>query len=278
MARLIIRLIAVLTMVGFGTIMLGSYAERWLIYPFDATRVAPVDAGLDGVQEILLEANDETLVIWVAPAQPGKPVILYFHGNAGNLAARAGRFRHFLRQGYGIVAPAYRGSSGSSGSPVQAALERDALAVYDFAKSQSDAPLVVYGESLGTAVAIHLMGRLDLADRGDKPAAVILEAPFTSLADLADVHYATLAPYADKLSNQWASIAQAKAALDMPLLILHGTADRLIPIAMGQAILAAAPARQKRLITIKGADHVSLWHSDVLPQIWRFIDRHARPW
>ncbi len=104
-------------------------------------------------------------------------------------------------------------------------------------------------------------------------AAVVLEAPFTSLKDLATEHYAALAGLAEGLDSQWRSIDVAPQALSAPLLVLHGTKDTLIPFTQGQRIFRAASSQSKQFLSVKGAGHTDLWRSDVLPRLWAFIDR-----
>lgn len=258
----------------------GNVAERWLIYPLDASHVAPKNVGLPELTEKRLNTLDaETLVVWLAKPKPGQPVILYFHGNAGNLAARAGRFRHFLDRGYGLIAPAYRGSSGSSGAPSEAALKGDAILLYSMLShllpQTTPQNLVIYGESLGSAVTIHLMAStmVDPVKGIGPPAAVILEAPFTSIPALAEAHYPSLAALAKQFDNRWDNLRWIEN-LHAPLLILHGMDDALIPIDMGRQLLAAAPSKAKRIVAAPGAGHTDLWRSDTLPQIWRFIDAY----
>lgn len=262
------RWIFKLTLIGallLAAIAAASQAERWLFYPFDPRHVSPAEAGLSGVTETRLATPDgKSLVVWTAPARKGQPVILYFHGNAGNLAARASRFQRFLDRGYGLIAPAYRGSSGSSGTPSESTLTNDARLVYDQMKPAG--PVVVYGESLGTAVAISLVAALER-----KPAGLMLEAPFTSIKALAHAHYPAVAQYADKLQNKWPSRARAKK-LTLPLFIIHGTQDELIPHKMGKAIYKAAPGPRKTFYSVKGGGHTDLWRRSTLPRFWRFID------
>ncbi len=265
-------LLAALGFVAFAAF--GGWAERLILYPFDPRQVAPVDAGLTGVNEQIVQVNDEALVVWTTPAKSGKPTVLYFHGNAGNLASRAGRFRRFMDRGYGIVAPAYRGSSGSSGSPDEEALILDARRIYQTLRAGDlDVPLsgalVAYGESLGTAVTIALADDPDTSLDG-----VILEAPFASLQALAEHHYPSVATLVDTFESQWPSETRAATALDMPLLVMHGTADELIPHAQGRAVYDAAPSTTKTMLSVKDAGHTDLWRSDTLPKLWRFIDQH----
>ncbi|MEQ9693829.1 alpha/beta hydrolase [Shimia sp. SDUM112013] len=264
--RMLIRVCLVLAALGLGTIALGNLAERWVIYPFDGTETSPGTLGLESITVERFALDGESLVVWTAPPAPGQPVIFYLHGNAGNLALRAGRFGRFLERGYGLLAMGYRGSSGSTGTPSEAALIADALAVY----RDTRAPVVVYGESLGTAVAVAFVAAL----AGDRPAAVVLEAPFTSIPDLAEHHYPGTRDLAARLENTWRSLDRA-GALTMPLLVLHGDADTLIPIEQGRQIFSAAPSSDKDMITVKGAGHTDLWRSDILPRLWRFVDQFA---
>lgn len=266
--RVLVRVIVVLLVLGLGTVVLGNMAERWVIYPFTPTEVTPDSVGLPQIEARRIEVNGESLVVWTAPPKRGRPVVLYFHGNAGNLANRKARFRRFLDRGYGLVAPAYRGSSGSSGTPSEEALIADAIALYS-ALDLKDQAVAIYGESLGTAVSIALVEAL-----ATPPQAVILEAPFTSIPALAEHHYPGTGSLAEKIDNTWSSLDRT-GALTMPLLILHGTQDDLIPIEMGRQIFAAAPSREKDFHVVKGAGHTDLWRASTRSRLWRFIDAYA---
>ncbi|MEK6205113.1 MAG: hypothetical protein N2B02_05710, partial [Amylibacter sp.] len=100
----------ILYIAAFGIIW---FARITLIYPFNSTYVTPIEAGEPRLEEYQLSTPDnQTLIIWTHPAKERKATIVYFHGNAGNLAGRAQRFSRLINNGYGIVAMAYRGSSG----------------------------------------------------------------------------------------------------------------------------------------------------------------------
>ena len=110
-------------------------------------------------------------------------MVLYFQGNAGALDLRVGRFKWLIADGTGLVALCYRGYGGSSGSPSEAGLIRDAVAAYDFAATRyAPSRIVLWGESLGTAVAVALAA-------GHKVGGLILDAPFTSAADVGAAAY-----------------------------------------------------------------------------------------
>ncbi|MCP4820075.1 MAG: alpha/beta hydrolase [Shimia sp.] len=270
--RFLIRLAVILGLMFGATLVLGNVAERWLIYPFDGTYVTPNEAGLLNVTEHKLSISDNTLVVWTAPPRGGKPVVFYLHGNAGNLAVRSGRFQRFLDRGYGLIALAYPGSSGSSGTPSEESLSRAARHVWDERAAllpDLNFGTVIYGESLGTAVALHLAAALKTA-----PTAIILEAPFTSIPAMAEHHYTGTGALAKNLQNQWNSLSAA-TDIHVPLFIMHGTNDTLIPIEMGRQIHAAAPSNSKQFLAVKGAGHTDLWRSDTLPKLFAFIDQFA---
>lgn len=264
-AALLLSILASGGLFGFGRF------EARAIYPFDATRQTPADAGVPDLREHVIETDGQSLIIWVAKPKPGQPTILYFHGNAGNLANRASRFQRFLNRGYGLIAPAYRGSSGSTGAPTEKALTQDARHIY----SQLDQILpgttpdktVIYGESLGTGVALKLLSSADVA----QPAAVVLEAPYTSIPDVVRHTYPRLKPLIPLMKNRWNSLENV-SSLKTPLLILHGTDDPLIPIMQGQQIYTASPSSEKRFIAVEGADHSNIWRTDTLSALWDFID------
>jgi pimeloyl-ACP methyl ester carboxylesterase len=245
--------------------------ERAMIYPFDATRVAPATAGVSEMQEV----ERAGLVVWEAAANPGQPTIFYLHGNAGNLANRAGRFSRFMAQGYGVIAPAYPGSSGSDGRPSQAAITEAIRDIWRGLPDRlgPDARVVIYGESLGTGVAMLLLGSAAThPGKGLAPAGVILEAPFTSVRDVARHLYPGIDPLLSHLTQEWDSMARA-GHLAMPLLVVHGQDDRMIPPDQGRALFEAAVSDDKRFLEVPGAGHADLWRSDTLQELWAFINR-----
>ena len=128
---------------------------------------------------MLTTADGEKVIVWHMPAKPGHPVILYFHGNGDFLAGFFVRFRDMIADGTGVVALSYRGYFGSSGSPSEQGLLQDAAAAYAFTTARySPDRIVVWGFSLGTGVAVALASEQPIGK-------LILEAPYTSIADVA---------------------------------------------------------------------------------------------
>jgi pimeloyl-ACP methyl ester carboxylesterase len=170
-------LIALVIFGGFVALMYAM--QRSLMYYPERFRTPPDVAGLLDAQEVVLDTADgEKLIGWYVPPRDGKPLVLYFHGNAGALQHRVDRFRALIAPGNGLLALSYRGYGGSTGSPSEAGLIADAEAAYRFALARAPAErIVAFGESLGSGVAVALAASRQVG-------AVVLEAPFTSAADV----------------------------------------------------------------------------------------------
>ena len=169
--------IAMLAVGVYTVACLGLYVfQRRLLYFPDPVRYTPQQAGLAGVEEISLATPDgERLVAWYKPAPAPAPVLLYFHGNGGGLYLRRERIEALAGAGYGVLIPAYRGYSGSTGRATEKALIADGLLAYDYLKAQRVVPdrIVLYGESLGTGIATQVASERQAS-------AVSLEAPYSS--------------------------------------------------------------------------------------------------
>ncbi len=246
--------------------------EAQVLYPFDDTYTSVTETGEARLSETRFETADgESLVVWTAPPRPGHPTVVYFKGNAGTLADRTERFSALLDEGLGLVAFAYRGSSGSSGRPSEEALTRDARDIAAAAASLAggpDGPLVLYGESLGCALAV----KAATAGIGD---AVILQSPFASIRDLARAQYPD-EDVAHLFTQTW-DTRSAIRDMKQPLLILHGTADRLVPIAQGEELLARAGSSRKTLHALAGQGHSGLWTPEARAAILLFVKSFRTP-
>jgi hypothetical protein len=257
-----LRLGAAALLIAVAVYAASGTFERAVVYPFNPLHTSP-PAGL--TESSHTTPDGETLVVWSAPPAPGKPVILYFHGNAGNLAVRTGRFAAFTARGFGVVAAGYRGSSGSTGRPTEANLIADAALLAEVAPDlAAPAPVIYYGESLGSAVAIALAEL-------KPPAALVLEAPFTSLADLSAHVYGSAAP-ARLVASHWPNLARI-SSVATPLLILHGADDPIVPPAMAEALLDAAASADKSLYLVPGAGHVDVWQVEAQRRLFTFLAR-----
>jgi uncharacterized protein len=228
------------------------YGQRRLMYFPDRTRTAPAQAGLANIEERTLRTPDGArIVVWYGKAKPGEPTLLYFHGNGGGLVDRAPRIERFMAEGWGVYMMAYRSYSGSSGSPSETANVADARLAYGALALEGVDPksIILYGESLGSGVAARIAT--------ERPAAgLILDAPYTSIVELAAQVYPFL-PVRYLLSDRYETdkvIGQVK----VPVLILHGERDQVIPVAMGRE-LARLANEPKRLVTFPNGGHSDLY-------------------
>jgi uncharacterized protein len=248
----------------YGVLVALMYVfQRRLMYFRDVPRVIPAQAGFAQAEEIRLTASDgEKLMAWHVAPRGSKPVVLYFQGNACGLDMRVGRFQWLTADGSGLVALCYRGYGGSSGSPSETGLIRDALAAYDFAAARYGAArLVPFGESLGTAVAVALAAERPVGG-------LILDAPFTSAADVGAVTY-PFVPVRWLIKDAFRSdrrIGQVRA----PLLVLHGGRDRVVPIRFGERLFALA-SEPKRFVRFAEGAHVDLDDHGAAAEIGKFL-------
>lgn len=248
--RLLLGALAVT--VAYLALCAAAYVfQRRLIYFPTTARVAPAAAGLTGFQALELRSGDERIVAWWRPPPtPEAGVMLYLHGNGGNLTDRVSRLRDLADAGFGVLAIDYRSYGGSSGTPTEAGLRQDALAAYDFARSQApDAQIAVVGESLGSGVATRLAT--------ERPVAGLLyDSPFASMVRMTRLR-APVLPGGLLLIDRYDSEGWIDE-VGAPLLILHCDRDVAIPIAEGRRLFAAA-REPKRFVTVRGCGHVGTW-------------------
>jgi len=240
------------------------FGNRMYMYFPDPARIPPAEAGLDDVEEIELEARDGTqLVAWYAPAKEGKPTILYFHGNAANAANRAPKIAMMLKDGFGVFYLNNRGYGGSAGSPTEANNVADAIAAYDVLAPRGvpAGSIVAYGESLGSGQAVRLAAERPVAG-------VVLEAPLTSTVDVARPVYFWL-PLSLLITDQY-NVERYINAVMVPLLILHGEQDEVIPVEMGRHIYRKAN-EPKRIETVPGGHHNDLFDHGAWEKMREFL-------
>ncbi len=263
-----LKFILLFLLAGYGAMVAISYfAQRSLMYFPDRTRTPPVQAGLPEAEEVAIETVDgEKLVVWYVPAAEGKPVVLYLHGNGGALVHRVRRFRGLIAGGNGLVALSYRGYGGSSGSPTEEGLLADAAAAYAFAAARYPANrIAVFGESLGTGVAIWLAA--------EKPVArVLLQAPYTSIVDIAAAAYPFILVRL-LLKDRYRSDERV-GGVTAPVLVIHGERDRIVPIEYGERLYALIRA-PKKFVRFPEGGHVDLDQNGALDIIRSFLAEPA---
>ena len=241
------------------------FGQRKILFRCDAAEVDPKTLGLNA-QTIRLKTEDgESLVAWSFPPGPDRPLILYFHGNAGGLDRRVERFRAMAKAGMGLLAIEYRGYAGSTGSPSERGLKLDGEAAYAAAIASGVKPerIVALGESLGSGVAVALAAR-------HKIGALVLDSPYSSIADVAAANY-WFVPVRTLLRDPFHNDLLI-GSVTAPTLIVHGTKDGVVPIRFGEKLFALANA-PKEFWRVEGAAHLALGErlADVLNWIARTV-------
>ncbi|MBC8036400.1 MAG: alpha/beta fold hydrolase [Rhizobiales bacterium] len=258
---------ALVFLIGYAGVMLVMYLfQRSLQYHPENKGLTPQAVGLSGVEVNLLDTPDgERIVTWYAAAKPGRPTIIYFHGNAGEIGDRPKRFQYYAGRGFGVLYVSYRGFGGSTGQISERGFLADAIASYEWLVAQGVAPaqIAVLGESLGTGVAVQLAAQKPVG-------AIALEAPYTSTADIAAPIYWWL-PVRLLMKDQFRSIDYI-GAVTVPLLVIHGETDTLIPVEYGKALFAAAN-EPKEIALIAGFGHEVLFEEATWARELEFFDR-----
>lgn len=211
-------------------------AQRSILYVPDTQAPSLAAVGLQGVMEVVEteSADGLRLLAWHRPPPTNlAPVLVYFHGNAGHIGHRAERVRPYVEAGFGAVLVEYRGYGGNPGRPTEDGLYADARAALDFLAQRDVTPerLVFYGESLGSAIAVQMAVERDCAG-------LVLEAPFTSVAAVAQSRY-WMFPVRHLVRDKFDSLAKI-GSVRCPLLVMHGEADAVVPIRYGRELFAAA--------------------------------------
>ena len=238
------RLLALGALVWVAGVALLWAAQEALIFPgWDGPSAADV-AAIPGLEEIAI-AGEVPLRGWYRRPDPGAPTIVIFHGNAGT---QWSQLAAFAARAWGILLPAWRGYAGNPGAPSETGLYADAAATLRHAAGLGlrSEDIVLYGESLGTGVATQV------AAHSSGWRALVLDAPYTSVADRAAETYPWV-PVRTLIRHRF-DTAERIARVTAPILILHGTADRVIPVSHGRALAALVP--QARAVWFEGGGHL----------------------
>ncbi len=249
--------------------VLAYMMQRNLLFrPAHRPYRSPKKLNLKGISEVWLNSPDgEQILTWLSKSQPGKPTLLYLHGNNCNLSNRLERVSRFLHDGYGLVMVSFRGYGLSTGKPSERNNVNDALMAYDSMRKSGVAAkdIVVFGESLGTGVAVQVAAERDVG-------AIVLEAPFTRLRDIVRYRLPAIPAYLF-LKDEFDSVTHIKK-VTAPLLIVHSLGDDVIPIALGRWLFEAATG-PKEFLRVQGAGHYGLFRAGAWPIIRQFIEKHV---
>lgn len=236
------RILLSLLLIYIGLAAIAFFAQRKLIYfPPNIYHAPPA-----GLTEIRTQSG---ALGWYSPAQDGRPTVMVFHGNASSIDSNMHIFRDLHMAGYGVWSVGYPGYPGTDGTPTQENLVSAAQAQYEHLSEIGVENIVFYGTSLGSGVAAQLAAI-------HRPEKLILDAPFQSVISIAQKQM-PIFPMPILLKDKWQS-DKALAGLDVPLIWIHGSQDRVIPIGSGQTLYDGYKGPKSAHI-LDGADHNNTW-------------------
>jgi fermentation-respiration switch protein FrsA (DUF1100 family) len=250
---------------GLALVLVLALEDRFIFFP----EPAPLDGweppGLGVERCFITTADGVRLHAWWhrgGPDEaPRRTVLLWFHGNAGNISHRADNLRMLADRGLALLLVDYRGYGASEGKPSERELYLDGEAAYRYLVEErgiEPGRIVCFGRSLGAAVALHVA--LDAEVAG-----LIMESPFANIPAMARAN-PVLRLAAALARNRFDSLGRV-GRLQVPLLIIHGERDRVVPIAQGRAIFEAAP-EPKRFHVLEQAGHNDTYLAGG-PDYWR---------
>lgn len=242
-------LILIVTVVVSLVAFVRYFEANSIFHPTREMPVTPEFIGLD-FEDIYFKTEDHLLLNgWFIKSNSSRAVLLYFHGNAGNISHRLEKIVLFYNLGLNVLIMDYRGYGKSQGRPTEAGLYRDAVAAYDYLLTREDIDhqkIIDYGDSLGGAVAVDLAARR-------KVACLVADSSFSSSADIAK----TIFPFVPSflLKTKMDSVSKVKT-LSVPKLFIHSVNDEIIPFRLGKRLFDAACA-PKEFLEITGGHNTS---------------------
>ena len=247
--------------------------ESWLVYPIPPAGLGDWNPTGLGHEDVWFESADGTkLHGWFVPHSDAKRAVLYCHGNGEHVAFNAdlaARLRDSLQASVFLFD--YRGYGRSAGRPSEAGCIADGRAAQRWLAERMDIQtnnVILMGRSLGAAVAVALA-----AEEG--AAALILECGFPAMTDVAALHHPWL-PVRWAMDNRYDCLSRI-AHFQGPVLQSHGTADEIIPVALGRQLFDAAPSTKKRWIDFAALGHNSPWPSSYYDELAAFLDQAGSP-
>jgi len=218
-------------------------------------------------EEVYIPSTENNLKGWFHKKNLTKnKTLVFFHGNAGSLENRIYKLNLIKDFDLNFLIIAYRGFSGNKGKPTERGLYEDALSALKWLKTNysiKDKDIIIYGESLGTSISIEV-------SQNKKYSGIILESPFTSMTDAAK-HYYPYLPVSLLLKDKYDSIEKIKN-INIPILVMHGKKDKIIPFEMGKKIFESAN-QPKFFYSPDNDDHMMNYDENLLKAIKSFLKK-----
>ena len=260
--------VATALIVYAAVIALLYVIQRSLLYHPDQTIPDPAASGVPEMTALRLPTEDGLALLawWRAPREPSSPVLLVIHGNAGHIGDRAHKVRDYLDQGYGVLLLSYRYNAETGGSPSEANLFADARMAVSYLRQEGvpDDRIVLFGESLGSGIAVAMATEFPVG-------ALVLEAPYSSMPDMAQHHY-WYAPARWLVRDRFDSMSRI-GKVSAPILVIHGEDDTVIPLKFGRRLFEAAP-EPKQAHFLPEARHNNLIEYGMAGLVIEFLSRN----
>lgn len=241
----IARLVLVTVVVGYVALCGVLFvAQRSLVFP--GAGGGGSEPRLSGATLLRIPGPTGDVVALHAPARDDAPTLVYFHGNGETIASPAAEYRALRAAGFGLFAVEYPGYGVAPGAPSEESLVAAAEVALAHLRGTLGVPndrTVLFGHSLGTGVAAAMAAR-------GHGARVVLVAPYTSILDMARIGFSFL-PLRLLVRDPFDTMARA-SAIHVPALVVHGTADQVIPFRMGETVAGKLAAR---FVAVEGGDH-----------------------
>lgn len=242
-------LIGLIIIIGAAFYLFYPKIESFFVFfPERAFDLTPKDVHLNHEEVYFHTEDGKRLHGWFFPLEGKSPVILFCHGNAGNISHRLDNVRLLLKHNFQVFIFDYRGYGKSSGRPSEKGVYKDGLAAYEYLIGKRHLPpdqIIMFGRSLGAAVAIEVA-------LNKKVRSIIIESAFTSTKDMAKALwlFSLFSYFLPANYNNLEKIGRIR----VPKLIIHGDADDIVPFSMGQKLFNASN-RPKYFLRLKGAGH-----------------------
>ena len=238
-------------------------SQRKLLYHPNENNYLDENKLTHKIEKVFVE-SDNKLIGWHHLKDRKYKTLLFFHGNAGNLQNRIYKLNEIAELELNYLIIAYRGFSGNEGKPTEEGLYNDSMAAKRWLNSNNidDSNIILYGESLGTAVAVDLGSKFPFAG-------IILESPFTSMVELSKIYYPYL-PVNLLLKDRYDSINKI-SKITFPKLVMHGDKDNIVPFSMGKRMFESF-SEPKFSYFKSGDDHMMDFDQELLGNLKNFIN------
>ncbi len=260
MIKYIFSLIFIYIICGFSLFIF----QRKILFNVSGKPKKPSVYGLNNIEEFKISTSDGIkLLSWYSKPTDKQPLLVYFHGNSFDIGERAFRVIRYINAGWGVLLFAWRGYSGNDGKPSENNLYKDAEAVLNWLNDQTQidkSNIVLYGESLGTGVAVEMATRYTFKS-------VILEAPFTSIPDVAQKRY-KIFPSKYLVLDKFDNLSKIDKIL-CPILVISGKKDEIIPHSHSIKLFNKAN-HPKDCLFIDEAMHNNLYDFDIEKKVINF--------